>query len=375
MGSRELASGPFAFIPAGGGPVDRLEHRLGLRRDDARDPARQALAFIALTWVPLLVLGAAQRWTSGAWDPLLSRFEVHVRPLVAAPLLFAASAIIAQRARLGIEYLAEHRILPEARWEDLRRLRARVERLRDSVIAEGAVAALALSTSVVAGATAEALPLRLWHELVSLPLMRYVTLRMLWRWLLWCYFLFRLSRLDLRLLASHPDRVGGLAPLSGPSASFGLVVMAMSAAAAAGWATLVRGTELRAADLQDEATAMIALSTLLALLPLLSFAGPLRRLARQGTLTFGGLAARYCGDFERKWAGARREDLLGTPDLQSLADLGGSYEVVAGLRPLPITGRLVVRLVAAGMLPLVPLLLTEVPLTVLLQRIAKAALT
>jgi hypothetical protein len=375
MGDGDPASGPYAFVPRGGGPVDRFEHRVGLRRGDVRDPAREAAAVIALGWLPLLALEVLQRLTAGDWDPLLAHFEVHVRPLVAAPLILVAGAIIGERARHGVDYLVEHAIVPEDRRDDLRRLRARAVALRDSAVVEVGLVVLAVWMALLgARPESDAAPLRLWHTFVSLPLYRYVLLRMLWRWLLWAFFLWRLSRLDLRLLASHPDRVGGLGPLLGPSSSFGMVVMAVSAASAASWATLLTRTDLTVAALRDEATAMVAFAILVAVLPLLSFVGPLHRLVRRGELTFGGLAARYCADFERKWRGARREDLLGTPDLQSLADLGGSYEVVATVRTVPVPGRLLARLAVAGVLPLVPLLLTEVPLAVLLDRILKASL-
>jgi hypothetical protein len=375
MGSGEPVAGPFAFVPVGGGPVDRLEHRCGLKRDDVRDPAREAVAFAVLAWLPLLVIGVVQRLVSGAWDPLLGRFEVHVRALVAAPLIFGATHIIGERARHGIDYLTEHAIVPEAQWSALRRLRERTEALRDAWAAEAVLVALSLSLSLLGDGTVRgAPPLRFWNEFVSLPLFRYVVGRMLWRWMLWAFFLWRLSRFDLRLMASHPDRLGGLGPLVGPSSSFGMVVMAQSAATAATWASLVVHAGLPLTALQDEVWALLALLTLIAVLPLLSFMGPLRRLARRGEVTFGGLAARYCTDFERKWIGARPEDLLGTSDLQSLADLGNSFEVVVGLRAVPVPGRLLLRLLVSGALPMVPLLLTEVPMAVLLQRVVKAAL-
>jgi hypothetical protein len=375
MGSGEPVAGPFAFVPVGGGPVDRLEHRCGLRRDDVRDPAREAVAFVVLAWLPLIVFGVVQRLVSGAWDPLLGRFEVHVRALVAAPLIFGATHVIGERARHGIDYLTGNAIVAEAQWGPLRRLRERAEALRDSWIVEVVLVVLSLSLSLLGEGTARgATPLYLWNDFVSTPLFRYVVGRMLWRWMLWAFFLWRLSRFDLRLMASHPDRLGGLGPLVGPSSSFGMVVMAQSAATAATWASLVVHRGLPLLSLQDEVWALLALLVLIAVLPLLSFMGPLRRLARRGEVTFGGLATRYCTDFERKWIGARSEDLLGTSDLQSLADLGNSFAVVVGLRAIPVPGRLFVRLLVSGAVPMLPLLLTELPMAELLKRVLKAAL-
>ena len=45
---------------------------------------------------------------------------------------------------------------------------------------------------------------------MSIPIFQFLTLRWLYRLLLWFLFLWRVSRLDLRLAPSHPDRAGGL---------------------------------------------------------------------------------------------------------------------------------------------------------------------
>ena len=68
-----------------------------------------------------------------------------------------------------------------------------------------------------------------WYILVSLPILFFFLLRWLWIFLIWSWFLFRVSRLGLELTPTHPDRAGGLGFLGWGLASFGLVLMAISA--------------------------------------------------------------------------------------------------------------------------------------------------
>ena len=58
---------------------------------------------------------------------------------------------------------------------------------------------------------------------------------------------------------------------------------------------------------------------------------------------------------------------MGSADIQSLADLGNSYEVVRTMRLAPITKEMIVQLAAATLAPIVPLLLTMMPLEELLK--------
>ena len=58
---------------------------------------------------------------------------------------------------------------------------------------------------------------------------------------------------------------------------------------------------------------------------------------------------------------------MGSGDIQSLADLGNSYEVVRTMRIAPITKEAIFRLAAATLAPMVPLLLTMMPLEELLK--------
>jgi hypothetical protein len=63
------------------------------------------------------------------------------------------------------------------------------------------------------------------------------------------------------------------------------------------------------------------------------------------------------------------ESLVGSGDIQSLADLSNSFEVVRTMRIAPVTMEALLRLVAATLMPLVPLALTMMSLEELLKRL------
>jgi hypothetical protein len=60
--------------------------------------------------------------------------------------------------------------------------------------------------------------------------------------------------------------------------------------------------------------------------------------------------------------------MLGTADLQSLADLANSVNIVRNMRWVPIGPRLLTLMAVAALVPLTPLVLFKYPLAELAQR-------
>ena len=77
-------------------------------------------------------------------------------------------------------------------------------------------------------------------------------------------------------------------------------------------------------------------------------------------------------EFDGKWlrgGAGSAEPLLGSADIQSLADLANSYELVRAMRIAPVTRDAVLQLAAAALLPVAPLALTMMPLEELLRHV------
>jgi len=83
------------------------------------------------------------------------------------------------------------------------------------------------------------------------------------------------------------------------------------------------------------------------------------------------LAARYVSGFEAKWTGDGihgDEPLLGTPDVQSLADLANAFNVVKAMRWIAAGPRLLTMMTLASVVPLAPLVLFQYPIAELAKR-------
>ena len=96
---------------------------------------------------------------------------------------------------------------------------------------------------------------------------------------------------------------------------------------------------------------------------------------RAGLGEYGGLAQRYVRDFDTKWlrGGARAdEQLIGSADIQSLADMSNSFEVVGGMRLVPFSVRTIVQLLVIALVPVLPLTLTMFSLKELLDMSLKS---
>jgi hypothetical protein len=108
--------------------------------------------------------------------------------------------------------------------------------------------------------------------------------------------------------------------------------------------------------------------------PLLMFTPKLAAGKIEGLADYGLVAQHYVDGFERKWVLGEHgpsEELLGSGDIQSLADMGNSYAMVRDMRPVPFGLDDISRLAAATAPPLLPLLLTIFSPEELLLRIVK----
>jgi hypothetical protein len=204
-----------------------------------------------------------------------------------------------------------------------------------------------------------------WLGCVSLPLSQFLLLRWYFRLSIWTRFLWQVSRLDLSLIPTHPDRCGGLSFLASVSQAFAPVLLAQGALLAGVMANRIFWGAGKLIDFKLEIIGLVAVMVFAVLGPLLVFLPKLAAAKRSGLREYGVLAQRYARQFDHKWlrGGAPADEpLLGSADIQSLADLGNSYAVVKEMRLAPFTVQAVLQLTVTTLLPVAPLLLTMIPL-------------
>jgi hypothetical protein len=381
---------PADFSLVLGGPLFQLLRRSHMS-GDALELVRQRIIIISLfAWAPLLALSALEGQALGgsAAVPFLQDLEVHIRFLIVVPLLIIAELVVHQRMRLVVRQFLERNLIPESALPRFDAAIASALRLRNSVLAEVLLIAFvyivgvliiwhhytALATATwYAAPTAEGLKLSLsgvWFGYVSLPIYQFLLMRWYFRMFIWMRFLWRVSRIDLSLVPTHPDRVGGLGFLANTVYAFTPLAVAHGAVLAGWIANRIFYLGAALPDFKIEIAVLVVFLLGMVLGPLLVFAPQLAQAKRTGNREYGTLAERYVREFDAKWlrGGAPADEpLVGSGDIQSLADLGNSFEVVRTMQIAPITRDAIIRLAAATLAPIVPLLLTMMSLEELLK--------
>ncbi|MFL6623190.1 MAG: hypothetical protein ACJ8NR_11415 [Sulfurifustis sp.] len=377
-----------------GGPLFQLLRRTHMS-GDALELARRRVVVVSLfAWLPLLVLSTLQGLTVGESEtvPFLGDVEVHLRFLVALPLLVAAEILVHARLRPVARQFLDRRLIPETAVPQFDAALVSAFRLRNSIIAELLLIALVygvgtlllwrryfvLDTSIwYAVSTPEGPKLSLaglWYGYISLPLFQFLLLRWYFRLFIWTRFLWHVSRINLNILPTHPDGVGGLGFMAQTVYAFVPLLAAHGVLLSGMIADRIFNAQMTLLDFKAEIAVVLIFLLCLVLGPLLMFAPKLAQAKRTAIREYGALAQRYAREFDTKWVrdGApSHEPLLGSADIQSLADMGNSFEVVRTMRAAPLTRDAVLGLAVAVLAPLLPLALTMMSMEELMQRLFK----
>ena len=205
---------------------------------------------------------------------------------------------------------------------------------------------------------------------MSLPLFQFLLLRWYFRLFIWTRFLWQVSRIELSLVPTHPDRVGGLGFLANTVYAFTPLAVAHGALLAVFIANRIFYLGATLPEFKIEIAVLVIFLMCVVLGLLLVFAPQLAQAKRTGNREYGTLAERYVREFDAKWLRGgvpADEPLVGSADIQSLADLANSFEVVRTMRTAPVTKEAILQLAAATLAPVVPLALTMMSLEELLK--------
>jgi hypothetical protein len=361
-----------------GGPLFQLLRRFRLGGDHLEFLKRRILAITLIAWLPLLILTDISGFVGGvARVSFLRDVEVQARFLVALPVLIAAELLVHLRLRPIVRRFVERRIISNQDLPRFDRAVASAIRLRNSIILEVGLLIVVYTAGLwvwnsrvdLTVTTWYAKPggrwnltsAGFWYVFVSIPILQFILLRWYFRFFIWYRFLWQISRLDLHLVPTHPDRGAGLAFLGKSVYAFGPILLAQGVMLAGLVASrvLYRGESLLSFKMQIAGFVAFFVAAILG--PLLMFTPKMAQAKRKGLAEYGLLAQRYVDGFEQKWVledPAPMGELLGTGDIQSLADLGNSYGMVRDMRPVPFGLDDITRLAATTAAPFLPLLLT-----------------
>jgi hypothetical protein len=216
-----------------------------------------------------------------------------------------------------------------------------------------------------------------WHTLVSLPLLLFLLLSWLWRVGVWWRLLVLIASLDLRLVASHPDRAGGLAFLSTSLRGFRFLCFALGAIVAGMITNQVIHGGMPLTSFSNTVIVLVVVVVACVAGPLTVFEGTLRVARRRGMLKYGALAYDVGREFEKKWIrepGTFDEAVLQVQDFSATTDLYQVVDNVYGMRDLPFPLSHLGYVVIATLLPFVPVVLMTIPMKVVLEELTKLLL-
>lgn len=382
---------PSTAAPFTGGLLFRLLRSVGVK--DAALKRLKLLALIGVplvAWLPLLILSAVDRKLvpGSTSTPFLMDLSAHIRLLVALPLLLLAGLVAEVRILPTLRQFLVRRLIHDDAMERFRATIASAFRLGDSVLADLIIIALIYTVDGIVSRSNLALGTATWYSspeprpsltpagiyylYVALPIFQFILLRWYYRLFVWGRFLAQVSRLKLALVPTHPDRLGGLGFLLTGIQAFNVFAMAHGTLLA-GWLStrvIVHGQPLP--GFKAEIIAVTVFVICICIAPLLTFTRALVRTKRNGIQEYGALASRYVRDFDYKWirGDEPKEELVGSADVQSLADMAGSYDIIQSMRSVAITPQMIIAFAVVTLLPVAPFLLTLMSLSDILKKLA-----
>jgi hypothetical protein len=363
-----------------------------------REPPRpwrvihKILLAIVLTWIPLLVFSAMQGQATGSRVriPFLYDYAVNIRFLITLPLLILAEAIIDPRLRKAAKSFVISGLVAAPELPTFESAIRKTNRLRDgwlpAILLLAAVFApsflyrgMDLSGSGVSSWHTIQLPAGdvlswagWWFALISLPVYRLLLYGWVWIILMWAIFLARVGRLQLNCVATHPDKAGGLGFLARTQRFFGLIAFAGSAVVAG---NLANQLAYQGASLSGLRFLMVASSVLILIVtaaPLLVLTFKLLSIQERGLSDYSRLGEAYVQEFQSKWIRDNPPGpLLGSADIQSLADLANSFWVVRDMKCVLLDKETLLILAVPTLFPMVVLLLAVSPTEEVVHAILK----
>lgn len=375
---------PTSFSLFEGGPVYRLEEKLGLVRDGQKRRGSCMLFALLVAWVPMLLLAAAQGLAIGPTrlESFLMDFAVNARFLITVPVFLLGEPICREKLTTVVRQFLEAGLVKDESREQFNAMVGETVRLSQSGRTDALLVCLAyLHSAATLAVVLFGLQHSTWRTpmsnghavlslaggwffLVALPL--YFAL--MWRWLLrialWWRFLWQVSGLDLRISPAHRDGAGGLEFLGNSVEAFApfvFGVMSFSAALVADFVVYEGDSPLQ---YQWHVVGLVVFLLILIAGPSLFFARALYKAREEAIFRYGALASRQVRRIEAMFPeGPVREDReWSLPDFRPITHLGHSVTTVHKMALVPLTKERVLLLVAVALVPFIPVLATQVPI-------------
>ncbi len=372
-------------MPIGQPVLSRGWRLLDLFRTASSRTLTRTFAAVALAWLAPAVLSALRGGAS--FLSFLTDYATGSRFLIVLPVLILAEPQLRERLALVAHHF-EADLVPRNQWPEFQASWNSCERLRESKLAKASMVLLTYATAAflsqyLSPSGSEFVswwkgglgfrtfsPAGTWTFFVSYPILVYFTYLWLWRQLLWARFLRSTTQLKLRLVAAHPDHLGGLGFLE--ASVLGQIpfsfCLGVGLAGAIANRVLHEGHALMA--FRYLALALVAGVLLFCIGPYLFFIRTLLQMRRQGMLAYGAFARAVGDEFEKKWlhqTDSLTEEVLSVPDFSATADLYGVVHNIDDIRVIPVGAVDLYAIVIVALIPSIPVVVAAIPFNILIR--------
>ena len=385
-----------SFRLSTGGLIYRLLNLLHIQQPGSYCLKRRHLVLITLCWLPLLMLTAVEGtlFNTSIDSPFIYDLTPYVRYLIVLPLLINADIIIDQLIVSVLQSISTSGILGDDNKDKYNKAVEKLSQRKDSYIADIVIVVISYSVVLSYLTILEELNVSTvftnwitthgdagtqlsnagwWFVLVSSPVLQIILYRWFWRFYLWVEFLYRISRINLKLQPTHPDLAGGLGILKNGESAFILIAIAFGALLSAGLAEDILYTDVTLLQSLPDILGFIIIAIILMTLPMFFFTKQLAMTRRWGRVVYGDLGHRLSIAFDNKWGDKSDEsngdELLKTADSSVVCDYADIYNVVDNMRYMPISLKGYFLQLSVLVIPFIPLILTEYSLTEILKRV------
>lgn len=370
------------FLIARGGAFHDLQKRFRLLHEDALRSGRRAILFVGLAWgVPLLLsLFDGRAFGPAAERPYLLGLGAWARFFIAVGLFLLMERQVEERLRRLLRQFVRAPLLAPGSFEAAARTVTQALKRRDSAAAEVVCVILAVAVTVASAfhmldvqssswavmSTAEGKSFTAagwWAVVVSSPIFWFLLLRWLWRLVVWSLLLRALARLELRLVATHPDGYAGLGFVGRSPNAYATFVFALSCVVGAALAETLTNSAITATTFGYVMVAWLAIVFALLAFPLQAFGKTLANLKEQTLLASSAQATRHHRAAERALLGRN----IAAPDgadadaAEDVADPSKAFATTKKLSTILFSRTALLPVASAALLPLVAAGATQLP--------------
>ncbi len=349
---------------------------------------KRSIILATITWIPLLILSAIQGIliSDKLSIPFLYDVTTHLRLLVVIPLLVFAEKSVDLRLNEFIDQFFIAGIIRESDKPFYMKIRAKGKRLIESLWADIIMLVIIVANISIRGSSILNADISMWIQspdgisgaswagtyflFICMPIVQFILLRWLWRWVIWFYFFLKISKLPLLLRPSHGDEAGGIGFLGTPPGPFLPVTLAISILFSGSVLEQVIFLHHKLPEFYITMGAFIVISILLNILPLAVFMKPLLSSRRKALFEYSALIHHHHQHFDEKWIHSNEPDqLLGNPDPSSTADINSVFQTIKSMKAMPFDLKTMASTILISAIPMLPLFVLQYSVSEIIQKV------